>query len=82
MPAVIEIVAASAAMALIVLSGSITLALPGPVFSWVVLPLVAGNFIHIALADLTTTPALAGPRCGRNGGGSASLGSPGWVAPR
>ncbi|HUY51221.1 MAG TPA: ZIP family metal transporter [Streptosporangiaceae bacterium] len=55
MPAVIWIVAASAAMALTALSGSITLALPGPMFNRVVLPLVAvaaGSLLGGALFHL------------------------------
>jgi zinc and cadmium transporter len=55
MATVIWIVAASAAMAVIALSGSITLALPGPAFSRAVLPLVAlaaGSLLGGALFHL------------------------------
>jgi zinc and cadmium transporter len=55
MPTLAWILAASTAMALIALSGSITLALPAPVFSRVVLPLVAlaaGSLLGGALFHL------------------------------
>jgi zinc and cadmium transporter len=55
MPTLAWIVAASTAMALLALSGSITLALPGPVFNRVVLPLVAlaaGSLLGGALFHL------------------------------
>ena len=41
MPALAQVVIASAAMALIALPGSIALILPGPVFNRIVLPLMA-----------------------------------------
>lgn len=55
MPTLAWVVTASTAMALIALSGSITLLLPGPVFSRVVLPLVAlaaGSLLGGALFHL------------------------------
>ena len=55
MPALAQIVIASTAMALIALTGSITLILPGPVFNRVVLPLVAlaaGSLLGGALFHL------------------------------
>ena len=56
MPVLAWILVASTAMALIALSGSITLALPAPVFNRIVLPLVAlaaGSLLGGALFHLT-----------------------------
>jgi zinc and cadmium transporter len=74
MPTLAWILAASTAMALIALSGSITLALPAPVFSRIVLPLVAlaaGSLLGGALFHLLPEAVTL---LGNN------LGVYGWVA--